>query len=125
MLFVAVRNLSFSLQTSGLAFVSPLSLPSMKPANGSFDNVAAISALSIAALASNGALPLAIAPMRPKWAAIKVIPALRYLIASSGLANCAAAGSAVTRPAAAATPRISFFIQVLQDKCVGSAIERV
>src|SRR5205814_2368126 len=48
-LVCAARNLSASLQISGLALVSPLSVPSTNPANGSFDIIVAISALSAAA----------------------------------------------------------------------------
>src|SRR5665213_3598420 len=57
----------------------------------------AISALSATALASKVTLPLAMAATRPKWADITVKAARRYLIASSGLANCAAAGNETAR----------------------------
>src|SRR5689334_24415737 len=98
----APLNLSRSVQILGSARVSPLSVPSTKPAYGSLEAMVAISALSAAAFASNGIRPLAIAATRPKWVAITVKAALRYLIASSGFANCAAAGIATPAPAIAA-----------------------
>ena len=82
---------------------------------GSFDMLVAISALSAAILASNGMRPLAMAATRPKCVAMTVKAALRYLIASSGFANCAAAGSAVANAAtAAAVINIDGRIRVMQ-----------
>src|SRR4051794_31485584 len=85
----------------------------------------AMSAFSTAALASNGALPWTIAPMRPKCVDITVNTDLRYLIASSGLANCAAAGSAVIRPATAAAAHISFFIEDLRERWLSKSRGRL
>jgi hypothetical protein len=102
MVVAAALNLSFSVQIFGSALVSPLSVPSTNPAYGSLETMVAISAFSATALASNGMRPLAIPATMPKCRAITVKAALRYLIASSGLANCAAAGSAMAEPSSAA-----------------------
>jgi hypothetical protein len=64
-----------------------------------------------ATLASKGTRPLAMAPMRPKWAAITVKAPWRYLMASSGFWNWAAAGRAAARPATVAIARRRRFIR--------------
>ena len=54
------------IQISGLALVSPLSVPSVNVAQCNLDITSTTAALSAAALASNGTRPWAMAPMRPK-----------------------------------------------------------
>src|SRR2546422_3679144 len=111
-------NLACSVQISGLALVlPPLSVPGMKPAQGSLDMSATIAALSAATAASNGALPETMAPMRPKcWLWIN-IALWRYLMASSGLANCAAAGAVRATSVAAAAIQVRAFMLFLVGFC--------
>ena len=61
----AALNLACSLQISGLARVSPLSLPGTKAAQGSVETSLMTSAWRAAAAASNGARPVAMAPSAP------------------------------------------------------------
>ena len=96
-------NFSGSSQMSSLALVgAPFSEPGPKPAQGNLAMYATTSAFSCAALASNGTLPAAIAPRREKCWPITNSEPWRYLMASSALANWAAAGKASIVHAAAA-----------------------
>ena len=110
-LSAAALNLALSFQISDLARLGmPLSVPSPNAENGRVDITATMCALSFATLASNGARPCTMAPMRATWLPITVNALWRYLMASSGFWNCAAAGRAVSTPQAAARI-ISFFMR--------------
>ncbi len=62
------------------------------------------------------------APRRLKWAAITVNVALRYLMASSGFWNCAAAGRATAAAAKARESVMSRRIGKLLDGVTGVGI---
>src|SRR5512134_851668 len=77
-------NLALSIHTSGLALDFTPSVLGVKPAHGNLLMNSTTAAFSCASLASYGALPLAMAPRRPKWLAITENALWRYFTASSG-----------------------------------------
>src|SRR6218665_699190 len=106
-------NLAGSAQTPGRALVgAPLSGPAPKAGQGSLASWASSAALSCATLASNGIRPVAMAPRRPKCWPITNSALWRYLIASSVLANWAAAGAQKVKAVAARVNAAKAFIGI-------------
>src|SRR5512141_371923 len=105
---------------SGLASVSaPLSEPLAKPSSACGARNSMRSACLANSLASNGILPLTIAPSGPKFQPIMVMTLRRYSMTTSGFI-CAAAVAA--KPMVRG---ISIAIRRLMQRSVGSVQERV
>ncbi|CDS52436.1 hypothetical protein [Polaromonas sp. CG9_12] len=110
----AILNLACSVQTSDMALLrGSLSVPGPKPTHGNLAITATRRAFSSATLASNGTLPLAMAPRRPKCVPMTDSALWRYLTASSGLANWAATGAAMSSKVAAAARQTKVFMRFL------------